>query len=37
MGRQQVESRTETLPFSWYTDPEVARSEHEQIFRRSWQ
>jgi choline monooxygenase len=37
MGRQQVESRTETLPYSWYTDPEVARAEHEQIFRRSWQ
>jgi choline monooxygenase len=37
MGRTQVESRAETLPYSWYADPEVARSEHERIFRRSWQ
>jgi phenylpropionate dioxygenase-like ring-hydroxylating dioxygenase large terminal subunit len=26
-----------TLPWSWYTDPEVLRREQEQIFRRSWQ
>jgi phenylpropionate dioxygenase-like ring-hydroxylating dioxygenase large terminal subunit len=37
MGRTQVQSRVETLPYSWYADPAVARSEHEQIFRRSWQ
>jgi carnitine monooxygenase subunit len=38
MGRPQVESRrVETLPYSWYTDPDVARAEHERIFRRSWQ
>jgi phenylpropionate dioxygenase-like ring-hydroxylating dioxygenase large terminal subunit len=37
MGRTQVESRVETLPYSWYTDPEVARIERDQIFRRSWQ
>jgi phenylpropionate dioxygenase-like ring-hydroxylating dioxygenase large terminal subunit len=28
---------TETLPWSWYTDPEVLRVEQERIFRRSWQ
>jgi choline monooxygenase len=27
----------ETLPWSWYTDPEVLRAEQEQIFRRTWQ
>ena len=37
MGRPQVESRTETLPYSWYADPAVAAAEREQIFRRSWQ
>jgi phenylpropionate dioxygenase-like ring-hydroxylating dioxygenase large terminal subunit len=26
-----------TLPWSWYTDPEVLRREHELIFRRTWQ
>src|SRR5262245_34290555 len=37
MGRTQVESRTETLPYSWYTDTEVAAAERERIFQRSWQ
>ena len=37
MGRTQVDSRAETLPYSWYADPDVARAEHEHIFRRSWQ
>jgi phenylpropionate dioxygenase-like ring-hydroxylating dioxygenase large terminal subunit len=27
----------ETLPFVWYSDPEVLRAEQERIFRRSWQ
>ena len=27
----------ETLPASWYSDPEILRVEHERIFRRSWQ
>ena len=26
-----------TLPWSWYSDPEVLRREQEQIFRRAWQ
>jgi phenylpropionate dioxygenase-like ring-hydroxylating dioxygenase large terminal subunit len=37
MGPTQVDSRAETLPYSWYADPAVARAEHERIFRRSWQ
>jgi phenylpropionate dioxygenase-like ring-hydroxylating dioxygenase large terminal subunit len=27
----------ETIPWSWYTDPEILRLEQERIFRRSWQ
>jgi choline monooxygenase len=27
----------ETLPWAWYTDPEVLRREQELIFRRAWQ
>jgi choline monooxygenase len=27
----------ETLPYSWYVDPDVAAAERETIFRRSWQ
>jgi phenylpropionate dioxygenase-like ring-hydroxylating dioxygenase large terminal subunit len=26
-----------TLPWSWYTDPELLRHEQERIFRRGWQ
>src|SRR6266487_7124058 len=26
----------ESLPWSWYTDPEILRLEQERIFRRSW-
>ncbi|MDQ4082059.1 MAG: aromatic ring-hydroxylating dioxygenase subunit alpha, partial [Actinomycetota bacterium] len=26
-----------TLPASWYSDPEIARLEHERIFRGAWQ
>ena len=26
-----------TLPWSWYTDPNVLRREHERIFCRTWQ
>ena len=26
-----------SLPWAWYTDPEIARLEHERIFRRAWQ
>ena len=37
MGRTQVESRVETLPYSWYADPAVAAAERDLIFRRSWQ
>jgi phenylpropionate dioxygenase-like ring-hydroxylating dioxygenase large terminal subunit len=28
---------TSTLPWSWYSDPEVLRREQEQIFRPAWQ
>ena len=27
----------ETLPWSWYNDPEILRREQERIFRSSWQ
>jgi choline monooxygenase len=27
----------ETLPWSWYSDPEILRAEQERILRRSWQ
>jgi choline monooxygenase len=27
----------ETLPWSWYTDPEILRVEQERIFRTAWQ
>jgi phenylpropionate dioxygenase-like ring-hydroxylating dioxygenase large terminal subunit len=27
----------ETLPWSWYTDPEILRREHDLVFRRHWQ
>ncbi|MBA2474775.1 MAG: aromatic ring-hydroxylating dioxygenase subunit alpha [Actinobacteria bacterium] len=27
----------ESLPWSWYSDPEVYRREQERIFRRTWQ
>src|SRR3954466_127558 len=37
MGRTQVQSRVETLPYSWYADPAVAAAERDLIFRRSWQ
>ena len=37
MSRMQVESRTETLPYAWYVDPEIAATERERIFRSSWQ
>ena len=26
-----------TLPWSWYSDPEILRREQERIFRRAWQ
>jgi choline monooxygenase len=26
-----------TLPYSWYTDPEILRREEERIFRSAWQ
>jgi choline monooxygenase len=26
-----------TVPWSWYSDPEVLRREHERVFLRSWQ
>ena len=26
-----------TLPWSWYSDPEILRREHERIFRSAWQ
>lgn len=29
--------RGESLPASWYTDPEVTNAEIEKIFRKSWQ
>jgi phenylpropionate dioxygenase-like ring-hydroxylating dioxygenase large terminal subunit len=37
MGPTQVGARTETLPYSWYSDPAIAAAEQERIFRRSWQ
>jgi choline monooxygenase len=37
MGRTQVESRAETLPYRWYADPAVAAAERERIFCCSWQ
>jgi choline monooxygenase len=27
----------ETLPWAWYTDPQIRRREEERIFRRAWQ
>ena len=30
-------SAPRTLPWSWYSDPDVLRREQERIFRRSWQ
>jgi phenylpropionate dioxygenase-like ring-hydroxylating dioxygenase large terminal subunit len=27
----------ETLPWAWYTDPQILRREEERIFRRAWQ
>ena len=30
-------TRTDTLPFSWYSDEEVLRRERARIFARSWQ
>ena len=27
----------QTLPWSWYTDPDVLRREQERIFRSAWQ
>jgi phenylpropionate dioxygenase-like ring-hydroxylating dioxygenase large terminal subunit len=27
----------QSLPWSWYSDPDVLRREHERIFRRAWQ
>ena len=27
----------QSLPWSWYSDPDVLRREQERIFRRSWQ
>jgi nitrite reductase/ring-hydroxylating ferredoxin subunit len=29
--------RGETLPFSWYSDPEILRREQRRIFARTWQ
>jgi phenylpropionate dioxygenase-like ring-hydroxylating dioxygenase large terminal subunit len=26
-----------TLPWSWYSEPELLRREQERIFRRAWQ
>jgi phenylpropionate dioxygenase-like ring-hydroxylating dioxygenase large terminal subunit len=26
-----------SLPWSWYSDPEILRREQERIFRRAWQ
>jgi phenylpropionate dioxygenase-like ring-hydroxylating dioxygenase large terminal subunit len=37
MGRPPVQSRVETSPYSWYSDPDVAAAEQARIFRRSWQ
>ena len=33
MGRTQVESRVETLPYSWYADPAVAAAERVGLNR----
>jgi choline monooxygenase len=37
MGRPQVDTRADTLPYRWYADDAVADAEREHIFRRSWQ
>ena len=29
--------RVETLPYAWYSDPEILRREEDAIFRRAWQ
>ena len=26
-----------TLPYAWYSDPEILRREQERIFRSAWQ
>ncbi len=33
----QALERGESLPASWYTDPEISATEIEKIFRKSWQ
>jgi phenylpropionate dioxygenase-like ring-hydroxylating dioxygenase large terminal subunit len=37
MLREMAGLNTETLPWSWYTDPEILRREQERIFRHAWQ
>jgi phenylpropionate dioxygenase-like ring-hydroxylating dioxygenase large terminal subunit len=38
MARTTTFSRVETtLPYGWYTDPEILRREQERIFRPAWQ
>jgi len=32
-----VTAAARTLPWSWYSDPEILRLEQERIFRRAWQ
>jgi phenylpropionate dioxygenase-like ring-hydroxylating dioxygenase large terminal subunit len=32
-----AKATTSTLPWSWYSDPEILRLEQEWIFRRAWQ
>ncbi|MDQ3893913.1 MAG: aromatic ring-hydroxylating dioxygenase subunit alpha, partial [Actinomycetota bacterium] len=32
-----MSDRVATLPFAWYSDPEVLRREQERIFQRAWQ
>ena len=36
-GGRYARAVDQTLPYSWYTDPEILRREQERIFRPAWQ
>src|SRR5206468_9265757 len=36
-GTLQFSAVERSLPWAWYTDPEILRREGEQIFARAWQ
>ncbi len=35
--RSRLAAMAKSLPWSWYSDPDVLRREQERIFRRAWQ